>query len=78
VEVAHVSADFRHVPARSDAEVVARCVLEGLGATSVRTRETIETVSGELVVSAGVTVSVCGEAGEPRALTDAEREALLS
>jgi AcrR family transcriptional regulator len=78
VEVAHVSADFRHVPARSDAEVVARCVLEGLGATSVRTRETIETVSGELVVSAGVTVSVCGEDGEPRSLTDAEREALLS
>jgi len=78
VAVAHVSADFRHVPTRSDAEVIVRCALDGLGATTVRTRETIETVSGELVVSAGVTVSVCGDDDEPRALADAEREALLS
>jgi AcrR family transcriptional regulator/acyl-CoA thioesterase FadM len=78
LEVAHVSADFRHVPTRSDAEVLVRCALDGLGATSVRTRETIETVGGELVVSAGVTVSVCGEDSGPRALTDVEREALLS
>jgi acyl-CoA thioesterase FadM len=78
VEVAHVSADFRHVPTRSDAEVIVRCALDGLGATTVRTRETIETMSGELVVSAGVTVSVCGDDDEPRALADAEREALLS
>jgi AcrR family transcriptional regulator len=78
VEVAHVSADFSHVPTRSDAEVIARCALDALGATTVRTRETIETVGGELVVSAGVTVSVCGDDGEPRALADAEREALLS
>jgi AcrR family transcriptional regulator/acyl-CoA thioesterase FadM len=78
VEVAHVSADFRHVPTRSDAEVIVRCAPDGLGATTVRTRETIETVGGELVVSAGVTVSVCGDDGEPRALVDSEREALLS
>jgi AcrR family transcriptional regulator/acyl-CoA thioesterase FadM len=78
VEVAHVSADFRHVPTRSDAEVIVRCALDGLGATTVRTRETIETVAGELVVSAGVTVSVCGDDAEPRALVDSEREALLS
>jgi AcrR family transcriptional regulator/acyl-CoA thioesterase FadM len=78
LEVAHVSADFRHVPTRRDAEVVVRCALDGLGATSVRTRETIETVGGELVISAGVTVSVCGEDDEPRPLTNAEREALLS
>jgi acyl-CoA thioesterase FadM len=78
VEVAHVSADFRHVPTRSDAEVIVRCALDGLGATTVRTRETIETMSGELVVSAGVTVSVCGDDDEPRALAEAEREALLS
>ena len=43
-----------------------------------RTREAIETVGGGLVVSAGVTVSVCGDDGEPRALADSEREALLS
>jgi AcrR family transcriptional regulator len=78
VEVAHVSADFRHVPTRSDAEVIVRCALDALGATSVRTRETIETVGGELVISAGVTVSVCGDDDEPRPLTDDEREALLS
>jgi AcrR family transcriptional regulator/acyl-CoA thioesterase FadM len=78
VEVAHVSADFRHVPTRRDAEVIVRCALDGLGATTVRTRETIETVSGELVVSAGVTVSVRGDDGPPRALADSEREALMS
>jgi acyl-CoA thioesterase FadM len=73
-----VTADFRHVPARRDAEVVVRCALDGLAATSVRTRETIETVAGALVVSAGVTVVVCGEDGDPRPLVKAEREALLS
>jgi AcrR family transcriptional regulator/acyl-CoA thioesterase FadM len=78
VELAHVSADFRHVPTRSDAEVIVRCALDGLGDSTVRTRETIETLGGELVVSAGVTVSVCGEEGEPRPLADSEREALVS
>ena len=33
LEVTHVSADFRHVPARRDAEVVVRCSLDGLGTT---------------------------------------------
>jgi AcrR family transcriptional regulator/acyl-CoA thioesterase FadM len=76
LEVAHVSADFRHVPARRDAEVVVRCALDGLSATGVRTRETIETVGGALVVSAGATVFAAGEDGAPRPLTDTEREAL--
>jgi acyl-CoA thioesterase FadM len=72
-----VTADFRHVPARRDAEVVVRCVLDGLGSTGVRTRETIETVGGALVVSAGAAVVAIDEDGAPRTLTDAEREALL-
>jgi AcrR family transcriptional regulator/acyl-CoA thioesterase FadM len=76
LEVTHVSADFRHVPARRDAEVVVRCLLDGLGTTGVRTRETIETVGGALVVSAGATVVAAGEDGAPRPLTDPEREAL--
>ncbi|HEX5899867.1 MAG TPA: TetR family transcriptional regulator C-terminal domain-containing protein [Solirubrobacteraceae bacterium] len=76
LEVAHVTADFRHVPARRDAEVVVRCVLDGLGSTGARTRETIETVGGALVVSAGATVVATGEDGAPRPLTDTEREAL--
>jgi AcrR family transcriptional regulator/acyl-CoA thioesterase FadM len=76
LEVAHVSADFRHVPARRDAEVVVRCTLDGLGATGVRTRETIETIGGALVVSAGATVVAAGEDGAPRPLTEIEREAL--
>jgi AcrR family transcriptional regulator/acyl-CoA thioesterase FadM len=78
LEVAHLSADFRHVPTRSDAEVIVRCALDGLGATSVRTREAIETVGGELVASAGVTATVRGADDEPRPLTDDEREALRS
>jgi acyl-CoA thioesterase FadM len=76
LEVAHVSADFRHVPARRDAEVVVRCSLDGLGTTGVRTNETIETVGGALVVSAAATVVAAGEDGAPRPLTDPEREAL--
>jgi acyl-CoA thioesterase FadM len=76
LEVTHVSADFRHVPARRDAEVVVRCALDGLGTTGVRTRETIETVGGALVVHAGATVVAAGEDGAPRPLTDPEREAL--
>jgi AcrR family transcriptional regulator/acyl-CoA thioesterase FadM len=76
LEVTHVSADFRHVPARRDAEVVVRCALDGLGSTAVRTRETIETVGGALVVNAGATVVATGEDGAPRPLTDPEREAL--
>jgi AcrR family transcriptional regulator/acyl-CoA thioesterase FadM len=78
VEVAHITADFRHVPARRDAEVLVRCALDGLGAESVRTRETIETPDGALVVSAGVMVVPCDAGGEPRALDAAEREALLA
>jgi AcrR family transcriptional regulator len=78
VEVAQVTADFRHVPARRDAEVVVRCALDGLAAASVRTRETIETVAGALVVSAGATVIICGEDGKARPLATAEQEALLS
>ena len=76
LEVTHVSADFRHVPARRDAEVVVRCSLDGLGTTGVRTSETIETVGGALVVSAAATVVAAGEDGAPRPLTDPEREAL--
>lgn len=76
LEVAHVSADFRHVPARRDAEVVVRCSLDGLAKTGIRTRETIETVGGALVVSAGATVVATGEDGAPRPLTGPEREAL--
>ena len=54
-----------------------RCVLDGLGNTGVRTRETIETVGGALVVSAGTALVAIDEDGAPRTLTDAEREALL-
>jgi AcrR family transcriptional regulator/acyl-CoA thioesterase FadM len=77
LEVAHLTADFRHVPARRDAEVVVRCALDGVGTTGVRTRETIETAAGALVVSAVATVVATGEDGTPRPLTQAEREALL-
>ena len=77
LEVSHVTADFRHVPARRDVEVVVRCVLDGLASAAVRTLETIETVGGALVVSAGATVVATDDGGAPRALTDAEREALL-
>jgi AcrR family transcriptional regulator len=78
LDVAHVTADFRHPLARRDAEVVVRCALDGIAATSVRTRETIETIDGALVASAAAMVVVTGEGGKPRPLTAAEREALES
>ena len=76
LEVAHVPADFRHVPARRDAEVVVRCALDGLGRTGVRTRETIETVGGALVVSAGRRWSPPARTARRAPLTETEREAL--
>jgi AcrR family transcriptional regulator len=78
LDVAHVTADFRHPLARRDAEVVVRCALDGIAAASVRTRETIETIEGALVASAAAMVVVTGADGEPRPLTAAEREALQS
>jgi acyl-CoA thioesterase FadM/DNA-binding transcriptional regulator YbjK len=77
LEVSRVTADFRHPLARRDAEVVVRCALDGIGAASIRTRETIETIDGALVASAAATVVITGADGEPRPLTDDEREALL-
>jgi len=78
LEAAHVAADFHRAPARRDAVVVARCVLDGLHGWGLRTRETIETVAGEPVVSAGAALVVCDEEGEPRPMTAAEREAVQS
>jgi AcrR family transcriptional regulator len=75
LEVARVTADLRGLPAGRE-EVVARCALDGLGGTSVRTLETIETADGTRVVSAGATVVAYDEDGAPRPLSDAEREAL--
>jgi hypothetical protein len=51
---------------------------DGLSSARVRTRETMETVAGTLVVSAGATVVVCADDGEARPLAEAEREALLA
>ena len=73
-----MAVDFRPAPARRDAEVVVRCTVDGLGDAGVRTRETIETADGALVVSAGARLRVTGENGEPRSLTEAERRALLA
>jgi AcrR family transcriptional regulator/acyl-CoA thioesterase FadM len=77
LEVAHLSADFGRAPARRDAEVLVRCALDGVDDSGVRTRETIETMEGARVVSAGARVVVAAEHGGPRPLSDAERAALL-
>jgi len=56
--------------------VLARCRLDSIGRSSVRTREEIVTRGGELAASAeAVLVARDRESGRSRPLTDAERAA---
>jgi acyl-CoA thioester hydrolase len=75
--LARVAIDFRRELTEADDLVVARCSLEGLGTSSVRTREELHTLDGELSAEAeAVLVSRDRESGRPRPLTPEERAAL--
>jgi AcrR family transcriptional regulator/acyl-CoA thioesterase FadM len=75
--VAHVAVDFRSPLGRRDGTAVVRCALDSAGRSGVRTRETIATAGGTVVVGASTTLEVLdGETGRPRALSDVERAAL--
>ena len=77
VHVAHVAVDFRHPLGRRDGTAVVRCALDAAGRSVVRTRETIATAGGAIVVGASTTLEVLdAETGRPRALSASEREAL--
>ena len=74
--LARVAIDYRRELTQADDVVVARCALEGLGRSSVRTREELVTESGELSAEAqAVLVARDRETGRSRPLTTEERTA---
>ncbi len=74
--IAHLDVDYRRPLTQDDDQVVVRCGIERVGRSSVRTREEIRTLSGELATtSSAVMVAVDLETGAARRLTDAERQA---
>jgi acyl-CoA thioester hydrolase len=75
--IAHVSIDYRRELNLEDDEVVARCRLERIGTSSLRTREGVFTREGELSAEAeAVLVARDRETGRSRPLTAEERAAL--
>jgi acyl-CoA thioester hydrolase len=74
---ARVAIDFRRELTQDDDAIVARLWLTRIGTSSVRTREEIVTVAGELAAEAeAVLVARDTETGRSRPLTDVERAAL--
>jgi len=75
--IARVEIDFRRELTQADGRLVARCVLDSLGTSSVRTREELVTGAGELAAEAHA-VLVARDPGTRRSrpLTDDERAAL--
>ena len=75
--LARVAIDYRRELTLDDEAVVAACVLDRLGTSSVRTREEVRTASGELAAEAEAVVVAWDRAnGGSRPLSDAERTAL--
>jgi acyl-CoA thioester hydrolase len=75
--LAHVAIDFRRELTLADGAVLARCGLERIGTSSVRTVEEIRAASGELAAEAkAVLVAWDRAAGASRPLNDEERAAL--
>jgi acyl-CoA thioester hydrolase len=74
--IARVEVDYRRELTLQDDEVVARCALARVGTSSLGTRETITTATGELVAeAAAVLVARDVDSGRSRPLSDAERAA---
>lgn len=72
--VARVAIDYRRELSLADDVVLARCRLEGIGTSSVRTREQIATSAGELAAEAeAVIVARDPATGSSRPLSEAER-----
>ena len=75
--IARVEVDYRRELTLDDDLVVARCLLDRIGTSSVRTREAVLTRSGELAAEAqAVLVARDPETGRSRPLSEAERVAL--
>jgi acyl-CoA thioester hydrolase len=75
--VARVAIDYKRELSLADDSVIARCRLESIGTSSLRTFEEVVTRTGEVSASAeAVLVARDPETGRSRPLTDAERTAL--
>jgi acyl-CoA thioester hydrolase len=75
--LARVEVDFRRELTQADDRLVARCELQSLGTSSLRTREELVTAAGELAAEAqAVLVARDPETGHSRPLTDEERAKL--
>jgi acyl-CoA thioester hydrolase len=75
--VARVAVDYRRELSLDDDVVVVRCDLESIGTSSIRTRERVETQSGDVAAEAeAVLVARDRDSGRSRPLTDSERAAL--
>lgn len=77
--IARVEVDYRRELTQEDDVVIARCVLERIGNSSVVTRESIVTSNDELVAEAtAVLVARDPESGRSRPLSETERAAFTS
>ena len=75
--LARVEIDFRRELTQEDDRISARCRLESLGTSSLRTREELRTADGKVVAEAvAVLVARDRETGRSRPLTERERTAL--
>jgi acyl-CoA thioester hydrolase len=75
--LARVEVDFRRELTQGDDRVLARCRLDSLGTSSVRTREELLTPDGELAAEGlAVLVARDRESRRTRPLTERERAAL--
>ncbi|HEX5950596.1 MAG TPA: thioesterase family protein [Actinomycetota bacterium] len=75
--LARVAIDFRRELNQDDGEIVVRCGLDSIGRSSIRTREDIRTLGGELSAeAAAVIVPRDPQTGASRPLTADERAAL--
>jgi acyl-CoA thioester hydrolase len=75
--VARVAIDYKRELSLADDSVIARCRLESIGTSSLRTFEEVVTRGGEVSASAeAVLVARDPKTGRSRPLSDAERNAL--
>ncbi|MGH2994814.1 MAG: acyl-CoA thioesterase [Gaiellaceae bacterium] len=75
--LARVEIDFRRELTQADDRLVARCRLDSLGTASLRTREELLTLEGEIAAEAqAVLVARDRETRRSRPLTEGERAAL--
>jgi acyl-CoA thioester hydrolase len=75
--LARVAIDYERELRQDDGAVIVRCALEGIGRSSVRTREEVVTLDGTVSARAtSVLVPRDPAAGRSRPLTDRERAVL--